>query len=118
MTVEMARPDLATSFQWQKRTRAQIKTPAISEILTFHQFNASLVNKSIYFFTNFKREMHNSVHNNIVLFSTLIIIRNASYHYDFWTCDSEDDAENTDLITEMNFSLTDIPIENSSFELQ
>ncbi len=31
---------------------------------------------------------------------------------------NSNDAENTDLITEMNFSLTDIPIENSCFELQ
>ncbi len=52
------------------------------------------------------------------LFSTLIIIRNvswAAYYYDFWrSCDTEDwsyDAENTALITEINYSLTHIHIE-------
>ncbi len=40
----------------------------------------------------------------------------SAYYYDFWrSCDTEDwsnDAENTDLITEINYSLTDIHIEN------
>ncbi len=39
-----------------------------------------------------------------------------AYYYDFWrSCDTEDwsnDAENTALITEINYSLTDIHIEN------
>ncbi len=41
----------------------------------------------------------------------------SAYYYDFWrSCDTEDwsnDAENTALITEINYSLTDIHIENS-----
>ncbi len=40
----------------------------------------------------------------------------SAYYYDFWrSCDTEDcsnDAENTALITEINYSLTDIHIEN------
>ncbi len=40
----------------------------------------------------------------------------SSYYYDFWrSCDTEDcsnDAENTALITEIYYSLTDIKIEN------
>ncbi len=55
--------------------------------------------------------------SNIELFSTFIIIRNVSYYYDFWrSCDTEDwsnDAENTALITEINYSLTDIHLENT-----
>ncbi len=43
----------------------------------------------------------------------------SAYYYDFWrSCDTEDwsnDAENTDLITEIHFILTDIQIENSCF---
>ncbi len=39
------------------------------------------------------------------------------YYYDFWrSCDTEDwsnDAENTALITEINYILTDIHIENN-----
>ncbi len=46
----------------------------------------------------------------------------SAYYYDFWrSCDTEDwrnDAENTDLITEINYTLTDIHIENSWFKLQ
>ncbi len=42
------------------------------------------------------------------------------YYYDFWrSCDTEDwsnDAENTALITEINYSLTHIHIENSYFK--
>ncbi len=40
-----------------------------------------------------------------------------AYYYDFWrSCDTEDwsnDDENSALITEINYSLTDIHIENS-----
>ncbi len=43
------------------------------------------------------------------------------YYYDFWrSCDTEDwsnDAENTALITEINYSLIDIHIENGYFKL-
>ncbi len=53
----------------------------------------------------------------------MIIIRNvswAAYYYDFWrSCDTEDwsnDAENTDLITEINYILIYIQIENSCFK--
>ncbi len=46
----------------------------------------------------------------------------SAYYYDFWrSCDTEDcsnDAENTALITEINYSLTDIKIENCYFKLQ
>ncbi len=49
-----------------------------------------------------------------------MIIDNKSYYYDFWrSCDTEDwsnDAENTALITEINYSLTHIHIENSCFK--
>ncbi len=40
----------------------------------------------------------------------------SAYYYDFWrSCDTEDcsnDAENSALNTEINYSLTDIHIEN------
>ncbi len=43
------------------------------------------------------------------------------YYYDFWrSCDTEDcsnDAENTDLITGINYILTYIHIENSYYKL-
>ncbi len=46
----------------------------------------------------------------------------SAYYYDFWrSCDTEDwsnDAENTALITEINYSLTHIHIENSCFTLE
>ncbi len=46
----------------------------------------------------------------------------SAYYYDFWrSCDTEDcsnDAENTALITEIKYSLTDIHIENRYLELQ
>ncbi len=55
------------------------------------------------------------------------MIRNVSFaanqyvYYDFWTsCDTEhwsNDAENTDLITEINYTLTYIHTENSYFTL-
>ncbi len=61
------------------------------------------------------------------LFSTLIIIRNVSWAANQHiimisegSCDTEDcsnDAENTALITEINYSLTHIHIENSCFKL-
>ncbi len=45
----------------------------------------------------------------------------SSYYYDFWrSCDTEDwsnDAENTALITEINYILAHIHIENSCFSL-
>ncbi len=44
------------------------------------------------------------------------------YYYDFWrSCDTEDwsnDAENTALITEINYSLTHIHIENTCFKFK
>ncbi len=44
----------------------------------------------------------------------------AAYYNDFWrSCDTEDcsnDAENTALITEINYSLIDIHIESSYFK--
>ncbi len=53
---------------------------------------------------------NNNNNNNVFL---------AAYYYDFWrSCDTEDwsnDAENTALITEINYSLTHIHIENSCF---
>ncbi len=46
----------------------------------------------------------------------------SAYYDDFWrSCDTEDwsnDAENTALITEINYSLKYIKIENCSFKLQ
>ncbi len=48
-----------------------------------------------------------------------VLSRKSAYYYDFWrSCDTEDwsnDAENTDLITEINYSLTDINLENIDF---
>ncbi len=59
------------------------------------------------------------------LLSTLIIVRNvswAAYYYDFWrphdTEDWSNDAENTALITEINYSSTDIHIEHFYFTLK
>ncbi len=50
------------------------------------------------------------------------LLSKSAYYYDFWrSCDSEDwsnDAENTALITEINYILTDIHIEISYFKLQ
>ncbi len=44
----------------------------------------------------------------------------SAYYYDFWrSCDTEDcsnDAENTALITEINYSLMCIKIENCYFK--
>ncbi len=69
-----------------------------------------------------KNKLYAGLHKNV--FSTLIIIRNvswAAYYYDFWrSCDTEDwsnDAGNTALITEINYTLTDIHTENSCFKL-
>ncbi len=66
-----------------------------------------------------------------ILCSTTVFIDNnqkcflsskSAYYYDFWrSCDTEDcsnDAENTALITEINYSLTHIHIENCYFILQ
>ncbi len=58
---------------------------------------------------------------NKLPFSTLIIIRNVSWAANIrmiseGTCDTEDwsnDAENSDLITAINYILTDIRIENT-----
>ncbi len=48
------------------------------------------------------------------------LISKSAYYYDFWrSCDTEDcsnDAENTALITEINYSLTHIHIENSYYK--
>ncbi len=68
--------------------------------------------------------MYHGFHCNIVqhVFSTLIIIRNVSwaYYYDFWrSCDNEDwsnDAENTALITGINYIFTLIHKENGYFK--
>ncbi len=63
-------------------------------------------------------------------FSTVLNINNnnqrcflsskSAYYYDFWrSCDTEDcsnDAENTDLITEINYCLTFIQIESIYFK--
>ncbi len=58
----------------------------------------------------------NIENNNKCLLSSISV-----YYYDFWrSCDTEDwsnDAENTALITEINYILTDIHIENSYFKL-
>ncbi len=58
----------------------------------------------------------NIENNNKCLLSSISV-----YYYDFWrSCDTEDwsnDAENTALITEINYILTHIHIENSYFKL-
>ncbi len=62
---------------------------------------------------------------SITVFNTdnnqkLFLSSKSAYYYDFWrSCDTEDwsnDAENTDLITEINYTLLYIHIENSSFK--
>ncbi len=84
----------------------------------FDYFNASVINKSVILIFNLSYPKH--LNGSISLFPqkywagkyvlTLIIIRNVSYYYDFWrSCDTEgcsNDAENTDLITEINYTLT------------
>ncbi len=51
----------------------------------------------------------------------LFLSSKSVYYYDFWrSCDTEDwsnDAENTALITEINYILTHIHIENSYLKL-
>ncbi len=60
-----------------------------------------------------------SFHKNINVFNIdnnqkCLLSSKSAYYYDFWrSCDTEDwsnDAENTALITEINYSLTDIHI--------
>ncbi len=52
----------------------------------------------------------------------MFLEQKSAYYYDFWrSCDTEDcsnDAENTALITEINYSLTHIHIENRYFKSQ
>ncbi len=67
--------------------------------------------------------MRHGFHKNINVFNIDNFLSSKSaYYYDFWrSCDTEDcsnDAENTALITEINYSLTDINIENSCFKSQ
>ncbi len=72
------------------------------------------INSNYYFILQgcFKIINGGSIYNvTAQLFSTSIIIRNIYwYYYNFWrSCDTEDcsnDGENTDLITEINYSLT------------
>ncbi len=72
-----------------------------------HSFHKNIVQH------NFIKNFFINIDNNQKCFSS----SKSVYYYDFWrSCDSEDwsnDAENTDLITEINYSLTDIHIENS-----
>ncbi len=81
---------------------------------TFDQCNASLMNKSLFLSSTF----FFNIDNNHKCF----LSSKSAYYYDFWrSCDTEDwsnDAENTALITEINYSLTHIHIENSWFKLQ
>ncbi len=81
------------------------------------------MNESINFFLNHNYPKHfykNIVQHNIDNNQKCFLIKSA-YYYDFWrSCDTEDcsnDAENTALITEINYSLTHIHIENSCFTL-
>ncbi len=122
--------------------------------VTFDQFNASLLNKSItyiqtysdiynvrkdfYFYSIlnflFIKESWNIIHITIstkIWSSTTVfnidnnqkcfLSSKSVYYYDFWrSCDTEDwsnDAENTALIAEINYSLTDIHLENTYFKL-
>ncbi len=64
-----------------------------------------------------------TVSTEILCSTTVFNIDNnqkSAYYYDFWrSCDTEDcsnDAENTALITEINYSLIDINIDNSCFK--
>ncbi len=93
-------------------------------IIAFEQFNVSLMNKSLktyhkllYGGISWFPQKHFNIDNNQKCF----LSSKSAYYNDFWrSCDTEDwrnDAENTDLITEINYSLTDIHIENSYFKL-
>ncbi len=67
--------------------------------------------------------MYDGFHKNIVQHNCFqrFLSSKSAYYNDFWrSCDTEDwsnDAENTALITEINYSLTYIHIENSYFKL-
>ncbi len=69
--------------------------------------------------------MYRSFHKNIVAHNCFqqrcFLSIKSVYYYDFWrSCDSEDwsnDAENTTLITEINYNITDTEIDSSSFKL-
>ncbi len=72
-------------------------------------------------------KIHHGFHKNINVFNIdnnqkCFLSSKSEYYYDFWrSCDTEDwsnDAENTALITEINYSLIDIHIENSCFKSQ
>ncbi len=69
-----------------------------------------------------KNKIYHSFHKNITVFNIdnnqkCFLSSKSAYYYDFWrSCDTEDwsnDAENTALI---NYSLTDIHIENNCFK--
>ncbi len=74
---------------------------------------------------------YHSLHKNILSSINVLYIDNnhkcflsskSAYYYDFWrSCDTEDwsnDAENSALITEINYILQYIIIENSYLKLQ
>ncbi len=71
--------------------------------------------------------MYHGFHKNINVFNIAnnqkyLLSNKSAYYYDFWrSCDTEDwsnDAENTALITEINYSLADIHIENGYFKFE
>ncbi len=75
--------------------------------------------KTSIFVNRFHRniEQHNCFQHNQKCF----LSSKSAYYYDFWrSCDTEDwsnDAENTDLITAINYILQYNHIENSCFKL-
>ncbi len=69
--------------------------------------------------------MYHVFHKILTIFNTdnnekYFLSSKSAYYYDFWrSCDTDDcsnDAENTDLITEINYILKYILIEDSNFK--
>ncbi len=82
-------------------------------------FNASLLNKTIDFFSSFLPQTFEwtTLDKNNIVDNKCFLSSKSAYYYDFWrSCDTEDwsnDAENTALITSINYILQYICIENS-----
>ncbi len=123
---------VSLSYMWSSLVRNISKLKLKTAVCVHLCWKAQQLNVMLGFFNVFltfsasesllKNRLHE--HEAAQLFSTLIIIRNvswAAYYYDFWrSCDTEDwsnDAENTALITEINYYFMCIRIENCYFKL-
>ncbi len=106
------------ALNWSKVT---VKTFIVSQ-------NISISNKCCYFeswkikcITVSTKLLCSTIVFNIDNNQKCVLSSKSAYYYDFWrSCDTEywsNDAENTALITEINYSLTDIHIENGDFKL-